>query len=150
MNVIKPEYQTPLIGTYMVLIPGNKILLSRRNDKQYKGVYSLVCGHVEKGENVINALIREAKEEVGIDVFPEYVKVISAVHRPSADYKNTVVDIIDFFVLVTKYTGKIENMEPDKTQEVAFFDIDDLPENCTVQVKKALNLYKAHDFYGVL
>ena len=124
MNVIKPEYQTPLIGTYMVLIQENKILLNRRNETQYKGVYSLVCGHVEKGENVINALLREAKEEIGITILPEDVRVIAAVHRPSADYKNTVVDIIDFFALVSSYTGEIENLEPEKTQEVGFYDID--------------------------
>jgi len=150
MNVIKPEYQTPLIGTYMVLIQENKILLNRRNDTQYKGVYSLVCGHVEKGENVINALLREAKEEIGITILPENVRVIAAVHRPSADYKNTVVDIIDFFALVSSYTGEIENLEPEKTQEVGFYDIDNLPDNCTAQVKKALELYQKQEFYGVL
>jgi ADP-ribose pyrophosphatase YjhB (NUDIX family) len=150
MSVVKPEYQTPLIGAYLVLIQDNKILLNQRNDAQYKGVYSLVCGHVEKGENVIEAIVREAFEEVGIKIMQENTKVIASIHRPSANYKNNIVDIIDFFILVTDYTGEIKNLEPDKTQDVLFWDIENLPKNCTQQVKKALELYKNNDFYGVL
>lgn len=150
MSVIKPEYQTPLIGAYLILIQDNKILLSRRNDAQYKGVYSLVCGHVEKGENVIDAIIREAFEEVGIKIIKEHAKVVTAVHRPLANYKNNIVDIIDFFILVTDYTGKIQNLEPDKTQDVLFWDIENLPDNCVNQVKEGLELCKHNEFYGVL
>ena len=150
MSVIKQEYQTPLIGAYLILIQNNKILLSRRNDAQYKGVYSLVCGHVEKGENVIDAIIREAFEEVGIKIMKEHAKVVAAVHRPLANYKNNIVDIIDFFILVTDYTGKIQNLEPDKTQDVLFWNIENLPDNCAKQVKEALELCKNNEFYRAL
>lgn len=150
MSVIKTEYQTPLIGAYLVLVKNNQILLSRRNDTQYKGVYSLVCGHVEKGEDIIDAMLREAKEEIGITLDRTDTKVIAAVHRPAANYKNEIIDIIDFFVLAHEYSGEINNLEPDKTQEVVFCEIEKIPTNCTRQVKKALELFKTSEFYGVI
>lgn len=147
MNVIKPEYQTPLIGAYLILIKGGKILLSRRNDSQYKGVYSLVCGHVEKGEDVISAIVREAKEEANMTLEPASMQVVAVIHRPNADYKGKIIDIIDFFIFADDFDGEITNMEPEKTQELEFCDLNRLPENCTKQVKEALILFKEKKFY---
>ncbi len=150
MNVIKPEYQTPLIGAYLVLIKDSKILLSRRNDSQYKGTYSLVCGHVEKGEDVITAIVREAKEETNITLDPKRMQVIAAVHRPNANYKGNTIDIIDFFIFADDFDGQPTNMEPDKTQALEFYDLNQLPDNCTKQVTKALALFKEKQFYGTI
>ena len=59
-------HQTPFIGAHLMLIQNNKILLQKRKGGHLDGWYSPVSGHVDKGENIIEALVREAKEEADI------------------------------------------------------------------------------------
>lgn len=46
---------------------GNKILLQNRIKKDWQG-YTLPGGHVEKDESFVDAVIRETKEETGLDI----------------------------------------------------------------------------------
>ena len=47
----------------------NKILLQKRKgSKLWPGYYALPAGHIDKGENQYEALIREAKEELNIEI----------------------------------------------------------------------------------
>ena len=46
---------------------GNKILLQNRVKKDWQG-YTLPGGHVEKDESFVDAVIREMKEETGLDI----------------------------------------------------------------------------------
>ena len=47
----------------------NEVLLQRRQGtKLWPGFLALPAGHVDEGENVYEAFVREAKEELGIEV----------------------------------------------------------------------------------
>ena len=46
---------------------GNKILLQNRVKKDWQG-YTLPGGHVERNESFVDAVIREMKEETGLDI----------------------------------------------------------------------------------
>lgn len=58
--------QIEIIATAHVFDKSGKMLLL----KQKNGWWTPPGGHVEKGESIINAAIREAKEETGLDVEP--------------------------------------------------------------------------------
>ncbi len=55
-----------------------KILIQKRaeNKKQAPNKWSITAGHVESGENVEDAMVREIKEEIGIDCKKEDLKLI--------------------------------------------------------------------------
>ena len=46
---------------------GDKILLQNRTKKDWRG-YALPGGHIEPGESFVDAVIREMKEETGLDI----------------------------------------------------------------------------------
>ncbi|MBW3003113.1 NUDIX domain-containing protein [Candidatus Woesearchaeota archaeon] len=67
-----------------IIVKDDKILLERRTEEPFKGKWVMPGGHVEKNEDVEKAVIREVKEETGLDfydinfvkqypeMFPEY------------------------------------------------------------------------------
>lgn len=113
----------------------NNILLLRRFKTGYEdGNYSVVAGHVEFGETVTQAGIREAKEEVGVTIHPEDLRINGIMHRKSGDER------IDFFAFVDKWKGDITNMEAHKCDELLWSPIDSLPGNIIPYVKRAMEL----------
>ena len=52
---------------------------------------------------------RESKEEIGVDIREDNVKVLSFLHRFSGKR-----EYIDIFCQATQWDGIITNMEPDK------------------------------------
>ena len=66
MNQIYPE---PTVGA-LVLNNQNKILLVKSH-KWINNRYSVPGGHVEIGESLSTAIIREVKEETGLEILPK-------------------------------------------------------------------------------
>lgn len=60
----------PWIGVDAIILNGNKskVLLIKRGSKTYHGMWGFVSGTVEWGEEVKETVIREAKEEVNLDI----------------------------------------------------------------------------------
>jgi len=108
-------------------------LLLRRHQTGYQdGNYSVVAGHLNGGEPVVCAAVREAREEVGITVAPEALEVVGVMHRLSDDER------IDFFLVASSWMGRIRNEEPEKCDQVAWFDVERLPQNVIPYVRRAL------------
>ncbi len=125
-------------ASYLILIKDGKILLLRRYNTGYEdGNYSLVAGHVDGNETFIQAMIREAREEAGISLHPENLKVVHTMHRKCPDDER-----IDVFIQATSWTGKLTNMEPHKCDDLSWFKLDELPDNMVGYVKIALENYK--------
>jgi ADP-ribose pyrophosphatase YjhB (NUDIX family) len=58
----------PVVGIGAVIIKEGKIVLIKRGNEPSKGKWSIPGGHVELGENLKEAVIRETKEETCLDV----------------------------------------------------------------------------------
>ncbi|MGB9914088.1 MAG: NUDIX hydrolase [Candidatus Bathyarchaeales archaeon] len=100
---MKKEYpERPVVGVGAIIIKDGKILLEKRKSAPAKGEWSVPAGLVELGESIEQAVIREVKEETGLDVAsPRLVDVIDHI---SLDEKGAVkyhFVIIDYFVTVT-------------------------------------------------
>ena len=78
-------YITPKLGVDAAIFDDKgRILLLRRSDDDQ---WSLPCGWVEVGESPVEAIIREVKEETGLDVKPTHILGVydaeaRAPHRP--------------------------------------------------------------------
>lgn len=124
-------------ASYLTLIKDNKILLLRRFNTGYQdGQYSMVAGHVELGETFTQCVIREAKEEAGVLVKQEDLKVAHVMHRSSDYCQND--ERVDVFFVADKWDGKIKNMEPHKCDDLSWFDLGDLPKNIIPYIRQAI------------
>ncbi len=119
----------------LFLMKDGLILLQRRSNTGFMdGMYGVPAGHVEGKETIVGALIREAKEEIGITLQEKDLKVAHIMHRVSAD------DRVYFDIILTAETwsGEIQNLEPEKHDEVRWFPLNQLPENFIPYFKRSL------------
>jgi len=66
---LKREYpESPIVGVGGVIFDGASVLLAKRGQEPAKGTWSLPGGAVELGEKAIDALKREIREEIGIEI----------------------------------------------------------------------------------
>ena len=128
------DYQKLRAATYLMLKKDDKILLMKRQNTGFKdGYWSLMAGHIDEGERAREAMVREAMEELGIEINPSDLKPYNIIHRNSRD--NIYVDI---FFHLKDWSGEIENMEPEKCEKLEWFSKDDLPEKTIGYVRKAI------------
>jgi 8-oxo-dGTP diphosphatase len=126
-----------LSAVHLFLIRDGQVLLLRRFHTGYEdGKYSVVAGHLNGDEEVKEAMIREAREEVGIEISPQDLQVVGVMHRKSNDER------VDFFLATTSWSGQVTNREPDRCDQLAWFDMDALPENVIPYVRRALDNYR--------
>ena len=81
---MKREYpDRPLIGVGAIIIDRGRALVVRRATEPLKGEWSIPGGVLELGETLRTGVVREAKEETGLDVVP--VEVLEVYDRIVAD-----------------------------------------------------------------
>ena len=97
---MKKERNKSVPAVYAIFKKDGKVLMGRRqNTTYYDGWYGVPAGHVEAGELPITALVREAKEEIGVNIDPKNIKFVHALYRTAHDETG---DRVDYFFLVEK------------------------------------------------
>ena len=123
-------------ASYLLLIKDGKILLGRRCNTEYmNGMYMVPAGHVEAGEPLTAAMVREAMEEIGIAIHPEDLKLVHTMYRPKSDETG---ERLDFFFTAAKWEGIPVNNEPEKCDKLDWFQLENLPGNIVPYVKLAI------------
>lgn len=113
------------VTALLMLRKSDKLLLMRRANTGYEdGKYCFPGGHVEKGEEVTKAMIREAKEEIGIDIKYDDLILKHILNRKVKDNA-----YIDFIFECRNWEGTPIIMEKDHSDELKWFNLDELPEN---------------------
>ena len=122
---------------HIFLLRGDLVLLLRRSNTGLEdGQLSVVAGHVEPGESVTAAAIREAREEVGIDLAAADLRVVGVMHRRSSEER------IDFFLACDLDAREPHNAEPTKCSELLWSPVADLPSDTIPYVRAALSNFR--------
>lgn len=75
-------------------------------------------------------MVREAREEAGIEIAPSYLEVVGAMHFGGEK------EYISFFLRASVWPGDVTNMEPDECDDLRWFSMDDLPDNTIPYVRQ--------------
>ena len=129
------------------------LLLERRNSTAGKteilmmlaeyldNQYDLPGGHLESGEDLYDAMIREAKEELGIEIEREDMQMVHIYHHFEKD-------MLKFVFKVKIFKNEIQNLEPEKCKELKWVDIENLPVNTISGIRRELEYIKSKKHYS--
>lgn len=122
-------------AAHLLLLDGDQLLLQRRANTGYEdGKYSVVAGHIDTGETVRQAMVREAGEEANIELDVRHLEVVHVMQRRKVDGEMK----IDFFLRPSRWGGTIQNREPGKCSHLGWFSVKDLPSNMVPYVRYAI------------
>ena len=123
---METERYRSLVAVYVMAINDQEeILLLRRAHTGYRdGYYDMPAGHLEEGETLRQAALRELKEETGLTASEDQLEFVELLHRMSTDRV-----YLDIFFQVKQWKGDAIIMEPSKCDHLAWFPLERLPEN---------------------
>lgn len=125
-----------IVDVNLLVVSGNQILLGRRRNTGFAdGLYSLPAGHLNLGESVIAAGVREAKEELGIVVSEDVLRFVQVMHSSYG------IGRLAFFFEVQDWMGSITNTEPQKCDDLRWFELGRLPEGMVPYIRTAIEYY---------
>ena len=134
------------VTVHLFFLRENQILLLRRFNTGFRdGEYSVPAGHLDGGETVMQAAVREAKEETGLQLTESDISFSTVMHRIEDDER------VDFFVQVHHWQGEPFNAEPEKCDDLLWVELNALPANTIPYVRQALTNHLAglrFDEYG--
>lgn len=137
MDNIKKSVQVG-VGLY-IFNDKNQLLLGLRKSSHDNGSWCPPGGHMEFGETIEEAAVRESKEETGLIISTNdvWVEGVTNDFYPESDKH-----YITLHLFCKKYQGQPEIVEPDKCEVWQWFDTDKLPTNLMLPVKHFLQKHK--------
>lgn len=136
------QQKLPKVGVGAVILDeANKVLLVLRKKAPEAGCWSLPGGKVDYMETIENAIMREIKEELGVEI--EITQLVCVT--------NHIIQSEDVHYVAPTFTaritnGEVQNREPHALEDVQWFSINEIPENITMTTEYALKQLKLLEF----
>ena len=113
------------------MVRRGRVLLVRRSPqaRHYPDVWDLFGGHVEAGESLEEALRREAREELGVEV--ESFHSLGTVYDPVEPAEVTVFAVV-------AWRGEPVNAAPDEHSTIGWFSLNELPDSSGLEAYRRL------------
>lgn len=129
-------YRNPLpVAATVVLNEQREVLLVKRLNEPYRGMWCLPIGFAERNETIEEAALRELHEEAGI--IGRVLRLLDTDSQVSSFYGDLLIVTFE----VTALGGQAQ--AGDDAAEVAYFPIDELPELAFTSNAKALAVCRA-------
>ena len=120
----------------------DRILVMDRWGTGYRdGDCQTPAGHIDAGETPTQAILRETKEEIGVELVG--LRFAHASFRPKHDETG---DRCDYYFEARGWHGHLHNAEPDKHRNLRFVEPARLPQNMTPHIRHAIRCIE----YGVV
>jgi 8-oxo-dGTP diphosphatase len=125
------------VAVYGILRRHEQVLLMRRAGTGYRdGQLSLPAGHLDGGEDAVAGLVRELREELGIEADPGGCHLALLMHAAPEDAEDH--EYLHLFFFVDDWTGEPHIAEPDKCEELRWVDGETVPADLVDYVGEAL------------
>lgn len=133
-----------LVAAFAILRRGPDILFLRRFQTGYMdGCYSFCAGHVEVGESVREAMVRELYEEIGVKVLARSLR-LAHVRSCRAEDEHR----LHHFFEVSNWQGEPRNVELEKCDELRWMHPETLPVNMVSYIPKVIRCIENGVFYS--
>ncbi|MBO1413513.1 NUDIX domain-containing protein [Streptomyces sp. FH025] len=143
-STLKPatESMTLLVAAVIVHdLEAQRVVLLRRGPKAKfaQGMWDLPVGKNEPGEPITETAVRELKEETGLAVSPEDLRLAHVIHGArGVEAPNGFLTVV---FAAHRWYGELANGEPAKHSEVAWTDTDAVPDEFVSTTRSALLSY---------
>lgn len=139
-----------VVDVMLILTRRDHVLLALRQGTGYAdGLWNLPSGKLEAGEHVVAAVTREAKEEVGLTVAEQDVRMVVTVHCRNPEGQGRIGL---FFQVTSRPDGQGEpfNAEPHKCAKVDWYPLDMLPANTVPYTAAGIELFRTGETFGLV
>ena len=127
----------PRAGVGVLLVDRlGRVLLTLRGRPPEAGCWSIVGGKVDYLETLEHCAVRETREEVGLEIRLLRLLCVTDHHLPQ-ERQHWVSPAYLGEVLA----GEARNCEPEKTRQVSWFPLANLPPNLTITARNAIAAY---------
>lgn len=109
-----------------------QVLLLKRKGNHAPGTWCPPGGKIELGESFLDCAKREVLEETGLRI--KSIAILGVTN----DYYNKDNHWVSVNVLAKGFSGQPEIMEPDKCEEIGWFNLDSLPSPLMLSAKNFL------------
>ena len=106
-----------------------EVLLQLRQNTGYRDGFwaAAAAGHVESGESVFQAAVREAAEELAVRIDPGDLVPLTTMHRTQGN-ADPIDERVDFFFEYRQWVGEPYLVEPHKAAALDWFALDAPPD----------------------
>jgi 8-oxo-dGTP pyrophosphatase MutT (NUDIX family) len=132
------------VAVYGILRDRDRVLLLRRAGTGYRdGQLSLPAGHLDGGEDAVTGLVRELREELGVEADPGGCRLALLMH--AAPEHAADAEYLHLFFTVDGWVGEPRIAEPDKCSELRWVDADMSPPDLVDYVGEAFAAIRRGD-----
>jgi 8-oxo-dGTP diphosphatase len=118
---MKNLWEKPWITADGIIVHEDRLVLIKRGNEPFKGMYALPGGIVEYGERVEDCVVREIREETGLET--EVMNLVGVFSDPDRDPRGHFITI----AFNLKVIGG-ELRSGDDAMDVNLFELERLPE----------------------
>lgn len=135
------EDQKPKVGIGVMIFRDGKVLLGKRKVPNGDGEYAWPGGHLEFMESFEDCIKREVAEETGMKI--KNIRFLRLMNFKTKNNKHYA----DIGFVADWESGEPKNLEPDKSEGWAWYDLNNLPEPLFGPIPNSIEAYKTGKNY---